>query len=80
MRFGTVSILFVAVATSIPAQTTQTPPDSAAQQIEKPYRDPQKAVVLGSILPGAGYVYAGEYLHAYGAWLGTIGGIGGGMM
>ncbi|HET7612657.1 MAG TPA: hypothetical protein VFK26_01930 [Gemmatimonadaceae bacterium] len=81
MRFGTVSILFVAVTTAIQAQTSAPiPPDSGAQQIERPYRNPQTAVVLGSIIPGAGYVYAGEYLHAYGAWLGTIGGIGGGMM
>jgi len=66
MRFAAVSILFVSVATAIQAQTgVPTTPDSTAQQIEKPYRDPQTAVVLGSIVPGAGYAYAGEYLRGY---------------
>jgi hypothetical protein len=81
MRFATVLILFVSVATAIQAQTgVPATPDSTAQQIEKPYRDPQTAVAFGSIIPGAGYVYAGEYLRGYVTWLATISGIGGGML
>ena len=73
MRFGTVSILFVVAATSMQAQTSAPiPPDSGAPQMEKPYRDPQTAVVLGSILPGAGYAYAGEYLRGYLTAFGTF--------
>jgi len=37
--------------------------------VEQPYRDPHKARVLATILPGAGYVYTGEYLRGYGTWV-----------
>jgi hypothetical protein len=76
MRFGTVSTLALVVATSIQAQASApTVPDSAAQQMEKPYRDPHTAVVLGSLIPGAGYAYAGDYLRGYITAVGTIGGM-----
>lgn len=39
------------------------------------YRDPHKARVLGAIFPGAGYVYAGDYLKGYTTWLATVSGI-----
>jgi hypothetical protein len=42
---------------------------------EHPYRDPQKARVLATILPGAGYAYTGEYLRAYGTWFVTAAGL-----
>ena len=35
------------------------------------YRDPHKARVLATILPGAGYVYTGEYFRGYGTWVVT---------
>jgi hypothetical protein len=38
---------------------------------ERPYRDPHKARVLATILPGAGYVYTGEYFRGYGTWVVT---------
>ena len=38
---------------------------------ERPYRDPHQARVLATILPGAGYVYTGEYFRGYGTWVVT---------
>ena len=35
------------------------------------YRDPQRAKALASVLPGAGYVYTGDYLLGYATWAGT---------
>ena len=42
---------------------------------ERPYRDPQNARILAMLLPGAGHAYSGEYLKAYGYWVGTAAGI-----
>lgn len=42
---------------------------------DRPYRDPATARTLAMILPGAGHVYSGEYLQAYGYWVGTAVGI-----
>ena len=39
--------------------------DSTAPK-ENLYRDPHKALILGSIFPGAGYFYAGQFLKGYG--------------
>jgi hypothetical protein len=52
--------------------STSTP---AAAVADRPYRDPQRARTLAKILPGAGHVYSGEYLQAYGYWVGTAVGI-----
>jgi len=52
--------------------------DSASNEsasTDRPYRDPQRARTLAMILPGAGHVYSGEYLQAYGYWVGTAAGI-----
>jgi hypothetical protein len=38
--------------------------DSAAPTPEtRPYRNPREALILGSLIPGAGHIYAGEYWH-----------------
>jgi hypothetical protein len=37
--------------------------DSTATYETHPYRSPRKALILGSLLPGAGHIYAGEYWH-----------------
>ena len=50
--------------------------DSTASSKESPYRNPHRALVLGSLLPGAGHIYAGEYLHGFLTYEATIGGIG----
>ena len=44
------------------------------------YRDPHKARILGSVFPGAGHIYAGEYLRGYGYYLATVSGVGLGAM
>jgi hypothetical protein len=55
-------------------------PDSTASEAERPYRDPQRARLLGSLFPGAGHVYAGEYWRGYVIYLTTVASIGGGVM
>ena len=50
------------------------------RQTPKPYRDPHKAQIFGSLFPGAGHIYAGEYLRGYGYYLGTVGGVGSGVL
>jgi hypothetical protein len=42
--------------------TTRVAPDSAAHPTAL-YRDPHRALILGSVIPGAGHIYAGEYLR-----------------
>jgi hypothetical protein len=76
--------LLIAVASASPLIAQNGPPhplpDSAAATTDVPYRDPRTALVLGSLIPGAGYIYAGEYLHGVETYLGTVSGIGAGVM
>ena len=55
------------------AQDSTSSPSTAP--VERPYRDPQRARTLAKIIPGAGHVYSGEYLQAYGYWVGTAVGV-----
>jgi hypothetical protein len=66
-------LLVVLAATPAAAQDSSTTSVNSAP--EALYRDPHKARVFGAILPGAGYVYAGEYLRGYATWVATIGGL-----
>ena len=77
-----ISILIVAAwAQPIAAQdTTRAIVDSAVTPKTRPYRDPHRALILGSLIPGAGHIYAGEYVKGAGNYLGTIGTIGMGAM
>ena len=50
--------------------------DSTTSSKESPYRNPHRALVLGSLIPGAGHIYAGEYLHGFLTYEGTVGAIG----
>jgi len=43
--------------------TTKATPDSASTTETHPYRNPREALILGSVFPGAGHIYAGEYWH-----------------
>ena len=73
----------IAAACAAPLAAQEVPgtiSDSSASEAERPYRDPQRARVLGTIFPGAGHVYAGEYLRGYVFYLRTVVGIGGGVM
>ena len=77
MRVAEMLLVAVSSATSLEAQNTaRVPQDSASSATPKFYRDPHRARVLGTILPGAGHFYAGEYLRGYATWVATIGGIG----
>jgi TM2 domain-containing membrane protein YozV len=49
--------------------------DSASVSRVAPYRDPHRARILGTIIPGAGHFYAGEYLRGYLVFVTTGGGL-----
>jgi hypothetical protein len=43
---------------------TKATADGSAVTLEThPYRNPREALILGSVFPGAGHIYAGEYWH-----------------
>ena len=50
--------------------------DSTTSSEESPYRNPHRALVFGSLIPGAGHIYSGEYLHGFLTYEGTVGAIG----
>ena len=55
-------------------EVTRGTPDSSTRG---PYRDPHRALLLGTLIPGAGHIYAEEYVTGiltYEATLSTIGG------
>ena len=55
--------------------------DSTGASIElRPDRRPATAAVLGTLIPGAGHIYAGEYTHGAILYVATVSGIGGGYM
>ena len=61
-----IGILIVAVWISpVNAQettnATNAKSDWSATPESHPYRSPRKALILGSLFPGAGHIYAGEY-------------------
>jgi hypothetical protein len=60
--------------------TTRVTADSAARPVEPLYRNPKRALILGSVIPGAGHIYAGEYWQGFLRYEGTVGGIGGGVL
>jgi hypothetical protein len=62
-----VPVLMAAVLTlPLPAQdSTQTTSDRSVSVATRPHRDPHLALVLGSLIPGAGHVYAGEYVKGF---------------
>jgi hypothetical protein len=77
-----VSILIVAAWTSpLSAQdSTRAAPDSTLAPTTSLYRDPRRALILGSLIPGAGHIYAGEYWRGILNYEGTVGTIGVGVM
>lgn len=60
--------------------STQARPDSASTRATSLYRNPRRALILGSLIPGAGHIYAGEYWHGVIAYEGTVTTIGMGVM
>jgi hypothetical protein len=71
-----ITVFLTAVSvTSLSAQdTTRIFRDTTSVSAPKPYRDPHRAKVLGTILPGAGHIYAGEYFRGYTTWVVTVSG------
>jgi hypothetical protein len=60
--------------------TTRVAVDSTSPAVTPLYRNPKKALILGSIIPGAGHIYAGEYWRGFWTYEASIGGIGGGAL
>ena len=77
MRVAVMVLLTAVSVASLEAQdTSRVLQDPASIATPRLYRDPHRAQVLGTILPGAGHFYAGEYLRGYGTWVVTVIGIG----
>jgi hypothetical protein len=55
-------------------------PDSSTSTAVAPYRNPHRALVLGSLIPGAGHIYAGEYLKGFLTYEATVGALGAGTL
>jgi hypothetical protein len=77
MRLAGWLFLALAFGSQLGAQdSTEIPLDTASVSAQAPFRDPHRAKVLGTIFPGAGHIYAGEYLRGYGIYVVTITSIG----
>jgi hypothetical protein len=61
-------------------EPTQGALDSTTSRPERPYRNPHRALVLGTLIPGAGHIYAGEYVTGILTYEATVGAIGGGTL
>ena len=78
MRMALVVMFAVISSGTIRAQdsTSATPSPHAREAsvvaADSFYRHPGVARVLGTLIPGAGHFYAGEYLRGYGVYFGSI--------
>lgn len=76
MKVALAVTLFSLLAGPLAAQaTTHVTVDSSSRSRLPLYRDPHRARILGTIIPGAGQFYAGEYLKGYLAFVATSGGL-----
>jgi hypothetical protein len=75
-------VLIAAVLTSpLGAQdSTPTRADSVVPAPTHLYRNPRAALILGSLIPGAGHIYAGEYWRGIANYEGTVASTGGGVV
>jgi hypothetical protein len=81
MRVYAFTVLILAGAGPLRAQdTTTVTTDSTVRQVTPLYRSPKRALILGSLIPGAGHIYSGEYLHGFLNYEATVGAIGGGVL
>jgi hypothetical protein len=74
------SIVLLAALPLGAQNTGHDPVDSTASRAAGPYRNPHRALVLGTLIPGGGHIYAGEYLQGFFTYEATIGAIGGGTL
>lgn len=68
-------LIVAALFSAMPAfaqDSTSASLDSVRRAVEAPYRDPKKAARLGTLIPGAGHIYAGEYLQGYATYVTTV--------
>lgn len=75
--------LLMVMSLGFPLRAQDIGPDtvsSVAPVTEKPYRNPKRALVFGAIIPGAGHIYAGEYLKGVMTYEGTVSAFGLGVM
>ena len=61
-------------------ETARTPVDSTTSSTVSLYRNPHRARVLGSLIPGLGHIYAGEYVRGFLTYEATVGAIGTGTL
>ena len=77
MKMLMVVVLVPIVASALAAQdTTRVVSDSLSPVETRLYRDPHRARMLGSLIPGAGHVYAGEYWRGFADGVGAVAAIG----
>ena len=60
--------------------TTTVTADSTVHWVAPLFRNPKRALILGSVIPGAGHIYAGEYVQGFFIYEAVVGGIGVGAM
>jgi hypothetical protein len=76
MKFVLTLALILLSTSPLAAQdTTHVVVDSASHSKPALYRDPHRARILGTIIPGAGQFYAGEYVKGYFTLVATGGGL-----
>jgi hypothetical protein len=82
MRSIVISLIVTLASTAPLLAQDSTRMDAAipAAVAEPLYRDRHTARVLGTLFPGAGHLYAGEYLRGYGYYLRTVGSAGAGVL
>jgi hypothetical protein len=74
-------VLTAAVLTSpVGAQDPGTTADSAVPAATHLYRNPHRALIIGSVIPGAGHIYAGEYWRGFLNYEFTVMTLGAGVM
>ncbi len=71
----TLALVSLSIGPLAAQDTTHVVVDSASLSRAPLYRDPHRARILGTIIPGAGQFYAGEYVRGYFAFVGTVGGL-----
>jgi hypothetical protein len=76
--------LLIALGLALPLSAQDSTTDDSALSTTPAktslYRDPHRALVLGSLFPGAGHIYAGEYLPGVMAYTATVSSFGMGAM
>jgi hypothetical protein len=73
-------IAVVVTAPLVAQDSTRTPTDSVVPTPTHLYRNPRAALILGSLIPGAGHIYAGEYWRGIVNYEGTVATLGLGVM